>query len=136
MQVFLEIAVALCWALWLGSMVFFSFVVAPTVFRTLGREAASPVIRALFPPYYLFAMIAGGTAVALCLAFRADLRITLPLSAGLIIVTYARQRILPAVDEARQRDDDETFGRLHRLSVQLNMTVMALLVLAGTVIAL
>ncbi|MFT4569996.1 MAG: hypothetical protein ACI8TX_000020 [Hyphomicrobiaceae bacterium] len=136
MQAFLEIAVALCWALWLGSMAFFSFVVAPTIFRTLGRDAASPVIQALFPPYYMFAMIAGGTAVALCLAFRADLRITLPLAAGLIIVTYARQRILPAVEKARSRSDEETFGRLHRLSVQLNMTVMALLILAGTVIAL
>lgn len=137
MQNFLEIVVALCWALWLGSMVFFSFVVAPTVFRTLGREGASPVMSALFPPYYLFGMITGGIAVAFCLVFRADLRVTVPLAASLIIVSYARQQLLPAIEQARpRRDDDPAFDRLHRMSVRLNLTVMAMLLLAGTLIAL
>ncbi len=136
MQIFLEISVALAWALWLGSMVFFSFVVAPTVFRTLGREDASPVIRALFPGYYLFGIVNGAVAASRCLLFGADLRMTVPLVAALVMVAYARQRILPAVDAARAAEDEAQFERLHRLSVRLNMVVMALLLLAGSLIAL
>lgn len=132
----LEILVALAWALWLGSIVFFSFVVAPTAFAALGREDTTRLLRLLFPRYYLFGLICGGSALLLCLVFRADLRITLPIGASFIVVAYARQQLLPAIEAARNSEDTEQFATLHRLSVQLNLVVMALLLLAGTLIAL
>ena len=41
-----------------GSMLFFAFVVAPTVFRALPGEHAGPLLRALFPRYYLWGLVA------------------------------------------------------------------------------
>ena len=43
---FLEL---LAFALWLGAVVFFSFFVAPTLFRKLGPETAGQAVRAVFP---------------------------------------------------------------------------------------
>ena len=124
------------WAVWLGSMVFFSFVVAPTVHGSLEREQAVTAIRALFPRYYMTGIVAGAVALTVCLTVGADLRLTLPLAACWIASLYARQRILPAANEARERGDDDAFARLHVFSVRLNMVVLALLLLVGTLLAL
>ena len=43
----------------LGTMVFFSFVVAPVTFTTLNEENARKFIRKIFPYYYLFNLIIG-----------------------------------------------------------------------------
>lgn len=122
-----------CWAVWLGSMVFFSFVVAPTVFGALGKEAAAPLMRAIFPRYYAVGLACGGTALAAALATGAGLRLTVPLVIGLVLVAYARQVITPALNDARDGEDAERFSQLHVLSVRLNMIVMALLLLAGSI---
>src|SRR5215813_6939542 len=50
-------------AVWLGEIVFFSFVVAPAIFGVLGAARAGPVLAAIFPRYY--AIGAAAAAVAL-----------------------------------------------------------------------
>src|SRR5580700_1638162 len=50
-------------AVWIGSIVFFSFVVAPTVFRTLKPEDAAALIRRIFSKYYLIGMICGAVGI-------------------------------------------------------------------------
>jgi len=123
------------WAVWLGTIVFFSFVIAPTAFSALGREGAAPLMRAVFPRYYLVGLISGGTALAAALALDLDMRVTAPLLASLVLAAYARQVITPAVNTARDSRDDTRFARLHGLSVRLNLIVLALLLLVGTVVA-
>ncbi len=39
-------------SIWLGTVTFFSFVVAPTIFRTLPQQQAGDVVGALLPVYY------------------------------------------------------------------------------------
>jgi len=126
--------ILICWSIWLGSIVFFSFVVAPSVFRVLGREGAAPVMRALFPHYYMVGIACGGIAITLALVSSAGPLLTVPLVICTVLVAYARQAITPAVNEARENDDAERFASLHVLSVRLNMIVLALLLLAGTVL--
>src|SRR3954452_22182181 len=48
---------------WVGSIAFFSFGVAPIIFRVLGPESAAKFVRALFPRYYTW----GATAAAIAL---------------------------------------------------------------------
>lgn len=123
------------WAVWLGSLVFFSFVVAPTAFSALGREGAAPLMRSIFPRYYLVGLIGGGAMLMAALAMGAGLPITVPIVIGLALVGYARQVVTPAVNQARDRHDENHFARLHALSVRLNMVVLAILLLLGAVIA-
>jgi hypothetical protein len=125
---------AIGWAVWFGSVVFFSFVVAPSAFAALGRDGAAPFMRTIFPRYYLAGLLSGGAMLVAALAMGAGLRLTVPIVIALALVAYARQVITPAVNEARGRDD-ERFAHLHSLSVRLNMVVLAILLLLGAVVA-
>jgi len=44
-------------SVWIGSIVFFSAVVAPTVFKTLDSDAAAKLQRAIFPRYYMLGLL-------------------------------------------------------------------------------
>ncbi|WP_083252461.1 DUF4149 domain-containing protein [Haladaptatus sp. W1] len=52
--------------MWLGGMVFFSFVGALTTFDVLGDDAGQ-VVNAIFPKYYEFGSILGVTAVGVAM---------------------------------------------------------------------
>lgn len=132
-------------AIWIGSMVFFSFVTTPMLFKTLARDEAGRVIRAIFPVYYRLGAACGGILVA-ATALRAVLSaepraghgLEAMLGATMLAMTlYAWQILLPRIDQARRRAEgkdptDPTnleqryFKRLHRLSVRINATVMIL----------
>jgi hypothetical protein len=131
----LRYLLVLAWAVWLGSVVFFSFVVAPTAFHALGRDGAAPLMRAIFPRYYLAALISGGLMLVAALGLGADLRVTVPIVIGLALAGYARQVVTPAVNRARDGHDEERFAQLHALSVRLNLVVLAILLLLGAVVA-
>jgi hypothetical protein len=49
---------------WVGEIVFFSFVVAPKVFRTFPAADAGRAVSAIFPTYYVIGYICG--AILLC----------------------------------------------------------------------
>src|SRR5437764_14086099 len=48
---------------WVGSILFFSFVVAPVIFPVLGAQAGGRFVRALFPRYYAWGAISGAVAL-------------------------------------------------------------------------
>jgi hypothetical protein len=123
------------WAVWLGSIVFFSFVVAPTAFHALGRDGAAPLMRAVFPRYYMVGLISGAIMLVASLALGADLRITIPVVIALVLAAYARQVITPAVNRARETHDEARFKSLHTMSVRLNVVTLAILLLLGSVVA-
>lgn len=116
-------------AILLGSMLFFSFVVTPVVFRTLDGEAASRFLRALFPLYYI-AIIVLGAIAALMLALAAQ-----PMPAAAMAVTAAlavltRQILIPQLDALRagraagDAGAVRSFRRLHGLSMVINLAQM------------
>ncbi len=135
-------------AIWLGGMVFFSFVAAPALFRGLGREEAGRAMRAVFPGYYRMGALCGGafvTAVSLRAAVSpgADARrgAEAILGAAMLALTlYGWRVLLPRVEDSRlrlesgnptHRTDLEAhrFRSLHLRSARLN----AILILLGLV---
>ena len=44
---------------WIGSIIFFSFFVAPVVFKTLERDKAGEVVGIFFPRYYMIGYVSG-----------------------------------------------------------------------------
>jgi len=130
---------------WIGSVVFFSFVVAPTVFKTLKPEDAGMLIRRIFSKYYLVGIICavvGIVCVGLSLADGAFGKwpgvLSLLLLAGMGTTDFwLRQTVMPHMNDLRdQRAAVVASGRepepaqeaewksLHRLSVQLNGAVL------------
>jgi hypothetical protein len=130
---------------WLGSIIFFSFFIAPTIFKVLKPEDAARLQRALFPKYYLVGIVCAGIAivcVGLLLAERAFGK--WPGVASLLLLAamgttdfWLRQAVVPHMTEIRERRAaalaagtepdpavEQEWKSLHRLSVQLNAAVL------------
>jgi len=138
----------LSWALWIGAIVFFLFVVTPTAFRALELEHTGKFIRAVSPRYYrvglvcgLSGLLSGGSLIAMRLwPWQGGVTVLVLVFGMLVVVFWAHQRLVPRMDslrdeahEARDQDDPEAreevllrWQRLHRLSVRLNLLVLLL----------
>lgn len=113
-------------AIW-GGMVFFSGVVAPTVFKAMDTSRAGSFLRELFPVYYLVLGIASALAAVAAIAARqfamADIVVLVAVTAGF---GAARLVLMPRVNEARDQvlAGDPTarhrFRRWHSASVAIN----------------
>jgi len=121
-----------------GGMVAFSALFAPLVFTQLPMEMAATFIRATFPRYYVFILIAavaatGGLALA-------GLAPTFTLIAAVIALAavHARWVLMPKINALRDAElaGDAAAGRgfklRHRISVIVNLVQ---LVLAGYLLA-
>ena len=122
---------------WVGSVLFFSFAVAPMIFRTLGAEAGGKFVRALFPRYYMWGAISGAISLP-CLV---QVALSFPeyrgpwvgvQAVGIMIATlimlYAGNSLTPKINAARDAGPpgEVTFNRLHRRSVRLNGVVLVI----------
>jgi len=127
--------IALC--AWVGSILFFSFGVAPLIFRVLGAEAGGKFVRALFPRYYAWGAIAGAIALPAYVAaplcypeYRGPwVGVQAMILLGCILVMlYAGNSLTPAINAARDAGvaGHDRFERLHRRSVVLNAAVLVI----------
>ncbi len=122
---------------WVGSILFFSFAVAPIIFRVLGDASGARFVRALFPRYYAWGAISGAVALPAAVA----VPLTYPemrgpwvglqailIMAGILLMFYASNSLTPAINAARDEgpSGDARFNQLHRRSVRLNGFVLLL----------
>ena len=152
MSIALSFVFLLAWGLWVGAIVFFSFFAAPTAFRSLEVEHAGKFIRTLFPRYYMLgavcgvlALASGGGLIAIRIwPWKSGTTILALLLGMLVLVVWARQRLLPRMNmlrdeavRARKENADARemvlarWQRLHRLSVRLNALVLVMGLVAG-----
>jgi len=122
---------------WVGSTLFFSFGLAPIIFRVLGTEMGGKFVRALFPRYYLWGAVAGAVALPAFVAgplcyqeYRGPMVgvQALALISGIMAVLYGGNSLTPAINRARDGGppSHEQFERLHRRAVGLNVVTMVL----------
>ena len=106
----------------LGIMLFVSLVMLPITFATLTREMAGNFVRKLFPIYHIVLFMA--SQVAGLLAFTPHLK-PIAFLCGLIFALHF-VFLTPAVNKASDAGNENRFKTLHRLSVLVNLIVMAL----------
>lgn len=122
-----------------GSMVFFSFVMAPLMFIELGVETAGRLVRRVFPWYYL--LIAATSLVGAACLWTAAPKVALIMAGVLVGAIVSRQVLMPGINASRDlagtgdRAAARRFDQLHRASViingiQLLATLAALFLLA------
>jgi putative copper export protein len=131
--------------LWVGSVVFFSFVVAPALFGALPRDLAGRAVSAIFPRYYAFGGACGLVAILSGLLIGARQvswgRLLVVETVLLVVMTglvaYSGCVVLPRAAHARAllagpegapgfAEAETRFASLHRLSVLLNGAVLLL----------
>ena len=129
-------------AVWLGTVVSFSYVMLPAIHTAMEGEA-SRVLHKLFPRYYVLGIVCGLIALASVslappsprLLFAERLRLAFPVVVSLICTLVAQRFLLPRLSAARRPEGEAEFARLHRFSAMLNSTVLAMLILAVAALA-
>jgi len=113
----------------LGTMVFFSFVVAPVTFTTLNEENARKFIRKIFPYYYLFNLTISILTI-LSFVFIKKFSIDFYLiSLIAILFVISNFVLMPLINKYRDTNQDKKFKYSHFISVVINFVQMILLVL-------
>ncbi|MEO0938867.1 MAG: DUF4149 domain-containing protein [Pseudomonadota bacterium] len=120
----MDIIALLAAAILLGGMTFFSFGFAPVLFAQLPMEQVRPLLRGTFPYYYL-AVIGLGLVAAALAALVAALPAAL-LGVVALSTVYARQVLMAQINAATDRGDKAAFGRLHGLSVVIQLVQIGL----------
>lgn len=126
-----DAAFLLAMTAWLGALLFFSFGVAPIIFKVLEASLAARFMREIFPRYYAW----GATSAAIALAaftcgvlVRPEYRGAWALAQILLLIggvltnLYCGNVLTTAINAARDAGPEhgEKFDRLHRRSVWLN----------------
>ena len=147
MQTAFKFLYTLSISLWVGSIFFFSFMAAPSIFKVLPRETAGNVVSDIFPKYYMVAYVCGAVAIitALILYFVYSSRggiVSYLRIAGLLLMlglsVYAGEVVRPVTAETRAElrtlteaspnylAVQEKFRLLHARSAILNASVFVL----------
>ncbi len=127
---------------WVGMLLFFSFVAAPVIFRTLPRSTAGDVVGAIFPKYWLIGYLCAIVSViSLVVIFLAEGGvsymhfISLFLMAGLIFYTGLfpakragdiKERLNDTDNEHLMVELEREFKKAHGESSILNMIIIGL----------
>lgn len=136
----MNIIFSLSLSLWVGSIAFMSFIVAPTLFRELPKEVAGDFVSKLFPSYYMLGYLCGSAAF-LSLLLKGLFDKPFPWFRLLLLVImlgctfYAGVKVHPEAhtvkvvlksmeDGPEKEAKQKEFSQLHRLSVVLNSIVL------------
>jgi hypothetical protein len=104
----------------LGTMLFFSFVIAPVIFKVLDANNAGKFVRKIFPHYYLINLIILSIAVLLLFyisSINLDFYITLVIT---ILFAFSLFVLMPLINKFKDSKEEKKFKYSHALSVIIN----------------
>ena len=110
-----------------GVIVFFSSVIAPTVFSAVDEKNAGLFLRAFFPKYYIFGIIISSLAILSAILIEPALGpLELSLILAILAMFIASRLMIPAINRARDMGESakKKFNQLHLLSVILNFLAL------------
>tara|TARA_B100000941_G_C28474098_1_gene538126 strand:+ start:562 stop:948 length:387 start_codon:yes stop_codon:yes gene_type:complete len=104
----------------LGMMIFFSFVLAPMIFKVLDAENAGKFVRKIFPYYYFVNLIFLSIAIILFIIISSigvNFYITLALAMSFI---FAQFFLMPVINKLKDNNQEKKFKYAHGASVAIN----------------
>ena len=107
-------------AISLGVMLFFSFVIAPVIFKVLDANNAGKFVRKIFPHYYLINLVFLSVVVLLLLyisSVNLDFYITLVVA---ILFAFSLFVLMPLINKFKDNKEERKFKYSHALSVIIN----------------
>ena len=108
----------------LGMMIFFSFVLAPMIFKLLDAENAGKFVRKIFPYYYFVNLIFLSIAVILFVIISSlglSFYITLSLAISFV---FAQFILMPIINKFKDNNEEKKFKYAHGTSVLINFIQM------------
>ena len=143
MSVLLRYVLLLTVVVWIGGIVFFSFIASPSVFKLLPREVAGQVVGDIFPKYHLLGYVSCIVALGCLLGLR-QLGMTQAVGTAMILLvlmggiqvtmgTIIGPKVIEARDAVKsaaagpEKDTlEKKFRSLHGLSMIFNLLLLIL----------
>ena len=111
-------------AISLGMMIFFSFIVAPVIFKVLDAVNAGKFVRKIFPFYYMINLIILSLVVILFI-YNSQINIDFYLVLFLaLLFAFLLFILMPMINKFKDNNEDKKFDFSHKLSVILNFVQM------------
>ena len=111
-------------AISLGTMIFFSFIVAPVIFKVLDAVNAGKFVRKIFPFYYMINLIILSLVVILIIynsQINTDFYLVLFLA---LLFAFLLFILMPMINKFKDNNEDKKFDFSHKFSVILNFVQM------------
>ena len=112
-------------SIWSGTIIFFSAVVAPTVFKSLDEKEAGVFLRAFFPKYYIFGIVLGVVSIIYLLFSPVHSHLLYSIIAMTVLTILGRMSI-PIINKARDTNNEQAFKRYHLVSVMMNVLTLVI----------
>ena len=112
-------------SIWSGTIIFFSAVVAPTVFKSLDEREAGVFLRAFFPKYYIFGIVLGLISIIYLLFSPVHSHLLYSIIAMTVLTILGRMSI-PIINKARDTNNEQAFKRYHLISVMMNVLTLVI----------
>ena len=110
-----------------GSLVFFSAVIAPTIFTILNQENSRNLVRAIFPKLYLWGIIISTLFLIQQINnFNLSFFLSLTILLGFI---FSRQFLMPKINKISDKKDKVRFKKLHTLSVTIFLSQLIIMLI-------
>jgi Domain of unknown function (DUF4149) len=128
-------------SLWVGGIALFTFVVAPILFRTQGRDAAGKLVGTIFPTYFRYGMVLVGIALLARMVSGEAVHGarqwigTAIIVSALLLTGYQAYGLIPRMERVKQSVQSfettlpedparKEFSRLHGISMVVNLVVL------------
>ena len=113
----------------LGTMLFFSFVVAPTTFKSLDEQNARRFIRNIFPYYYNVNLTICLLITLLFIFFNTYTFDFYLILSATILFGVSSFVLMPLINKFKDTQEDKKFKYLHLVSVIINFIQIIFLIL-------
>ena len=111
-------------AISLGTMIFFSFIVAPVIFKVLDAVNAGKFVRKIFPFYYMINLIILSLVVIIFIynsQINTDFYLVLFLA---LLFAFLLFILMPMINKFKDNNEYKKFDFSHKFSVILNFVQM------------
>ena len=113
----------------LAIMLFFSFTIAPIIFKSLDEKNARNFIRSIFPYYYSVNLILS-VLVIICFIILNYYGLNFYLiSSVAILFAFSQFILMPMINKFRDNNETKKFNYSHAISVAINIIQMVFLVI-------
>jgi len=116
----------------LGIMLFFSFILAPMIFKVLPPDNAGVFIRAIFPYYYLVNLLILGLVTGFYIFYQTFILDFYLVLTSALLFFFNLVYLMPKINKLKDERNEKAFKISHFISVVINF---AQLVMLGIVLA-
>jgi zinc transporter ZupT len=116
----------------LGIMLFFSFILAPMIFKVLPPDNAGVFIRAIFPYYYLVNLLILGPVSGFYIFYQTFILDFYLVFTSALLFFFNLVYLMPKINKLKDERNEKAFKISHFISVVINF---AQLVMLGIVLA-